>query len=107
VSDPPHVAFNRSSPIVDMAWAMDEEHAGDRLVHDYFGLHRLDTPEGMAEFNLPYGEWIRLFTENGLLVESLIEPRPDPGATSTYRDDVDRAWSRRWPAESLRRCRKR
>ncbi|MFL5798239.1 MAG: class I SAM-dependent methyltransferase [Actinomycetota bacterium] len=101
------LAFNRSSPIVDIAWAMDDGHAGDRLVHDYFGLHRLDTPEGMAEFNLPYGEWIRLFTDNGLLVESLIEPRPGPDATSTYRDEVDRAWSRRWPAESLWRCRKR
>jgi SAM-dependent methyltransferase len=101
------LAFNRSSPIADIAWPVDAEHAGDRLVYDYFGLRRMDTPEGMAEFNLPYGEWIALFARNGLLVEALIEPRPDAGATSTYRDEVDREWSRRWPAESIWRCRKR
>ena len=47
---------------------------------------------------------IRLFTSNGLAVQSLIEPRPEPDAVSTYRDAADRAWSGRWPGESLWRC---
>ena len=62
--------------------------------------------DGTVEFNLPYGTWIRLFRDCGLVVEELLEPRPGSGATSTYRDAEDLAWSRRWPAECLWRLRK-
>ena len=101
------LAFNRAHPILEIAWSMQDEHAGDRLVYDYFDTFRLEDPDGIVEFTLPFGEWIRLFTDNGLVVESLIEPRPDPGTASTYRDATDLAWSRRWPAEMIWRCRKR
>jgi SAM-dependent methyltransferase len=101
------LAFNRAHPILEIAWSMEDEHAGDRLVYDYFETFRLTAPDGITEFTLPFGEWIRLFTENGLVVESLIEPRPEPGTVSTYRDDTDLEWSRRWPAETIWRCRKR
>jgi hypothetical protein len=59
-----------------------------------------------VSFQLPYGEWIRLFRANGLIVEDLIEPRPAPGASSTYRDADALAWARRWPAESIWRLRR-
>jgi SAM-dependent methyltransferase len=98
-------AFSHSSPILTIAWALDAERAGDRLVHDYFGMHAFDDGETI-DFNLPYGEWIRLFRANGFVVEDLIEPRPAPDATSTYRDDLEREWSRRWPAESIWRLRR-
>ena len=77
----------------------------DHLVHDYFGLHAIEDDGGVV-FNLPYGEWIRLFRANGLQVEDLIEPRPAQDATSSYRDSESLAWSRRWPAESIWRLRK-
>ena len=99
-------AFNHGSPILSIAWAADAERAGDRLVADYFGMHRFDYGDSI-DFNLPYGEWIRLFRANGVEVEGLIEPRPGPDATSTYRDDVEREWSRRWPAECIWRLRRR
>jgi SAM-dependent methyltransferase len=98
-------AFNHGSPILSIAWAADEEHAGDRLVYDYFGMHRFDYGDSI-DFNLPYGEWIRLFRTNGFVIEDLIEPRPAPDATSTYRDEVEREWARRWPAESIWRLRR-
>jgi hypothetical protein len=41
-------------------------------------------------FQLPYGEWIRLFRTNGLEILELIEPRPAPDAVSSYRDDQER-----------------
>ncbi|HEV2895218.1 MAG TPA: methyltransferase type 11, partial [Actinomycetota bacterium] len=82
------------------------DHAGDRLVNDYFGLYRMQDMDGTVEFNLPYGSWIRLFRDSGLIVEDLIEPRHPAGATSTYRDAEDLAWSRRWPAECIWRLRK-
>jgi hypothetical protein len=79
--------------------------AADRLVRDYFGMHRIDTVDEVV-FQLPYGEWIRLFRANGLEILDLIEPRPAPDAVSSYRDDEDRAWARRWPAECIWRLRR-
>lgn len=98
-------AFNHGSPILSIAWPIDSERAGDRLVSDYFGMHQFDYGDTL-DFNLPYGEWIRLFRANGFVVEDLIEPRPAPDATSTYRDELEREWARRWPAESIWRLRR-
>lgn len=100
------LAFTHIAPIYQIATPMDADHATDRLVYDYFGMHDFEGPDGMVEFNLPYGEWIRLFVQNELTVEDLIETRPGPGAVSTYRDAEDHAWSRRWPSECLWRLRK-
>ena len=58
-------AFNHASPIRQIAWPLDAERAGDRLVYDYFGMHEFDDGETI-DFNLPYGEWIRLFRAVGL-----------------------------------------
>jgi SAM-dependent methyltransferase len=86
-------AFNTSSPLLELCWPDDAERAGDRLVRDYFGLHRLAGDDGMVSFQLPYGEWIRLFRSHGLEILDLIELRPAPDAVSSYRDDQERAWS--------------
>jgi SAM-dependent methyltransferase len=101
------LAFSHVSPIFEITTPADAEHATDRLVHDYFGLHRVVVADGIVEFNLPYSGWIALFHANGLVVEELLEPRPRPDAVSTYRDDQDRAWARRWPSECIWRARKR
>jgi SAM-dependent methyltransferase len=98
-------AFNHHSPIETICWALDAAKVGDRLVLDYFGLHRIDDGEDVS-FQLPYGEWIRLFRANGFAVEDLIEPRPLPGSTSTYRDADELAWARRWPSETIWRLRR-
>ena len=98
-------AFNHATPILDIAWADDAERAGDRLVVDYFGLHAIDDGEDVT-FQLAYGDWIRLFRANGLEVLDLVELRPAADATSTYRDEQEREWSRRWPAEEIWRLRK-
>jgi SAM-dependent methyltransferase len=98
-------AFNHGSPILSIAWAADDERAGDRLVYDYFGMRKFDYGDSI-DFNLPYGEWIRLFWANGFVIEDLIEPRPEPNAMSTYRDDMEREWSRRRLGESIWRLRR-
>jgi SAM-dependent methyltransferase len=98
-------AFNHGSPILSIAWGADDERAGDRLVYDYFGMRKFDYGDSI-DFNLPYGEWIRLFWANGFVIEDLIEPRPEPNAMSTYRDDMEREWSRRRLGESIWRLRR-
>jgi SAM-dependent methyltransferase len=100
------LAFTHSSPIEAIAWSMEEDHPGDRLVYDYFGLRSLTEPDGTVQFHLPYGGWIRLFHASGLVLEDLLETRPGPDAASTYRGPEELAWSRRWPSECLWRARK-
>jgi SAM-dependent methyltransferase len=98
-------AFNHHSPIESICWPLGAEEVGDRLALDYFGLHQVEDSEDVW-FQLPYGEWIRLFRANGFIVEDLIEPRPAADATSSYRSPSELAWARRWPAEEIWRLRR-
>jgi len=98
-------AFNHHSPIETICWAIGADKAGDRLALDYFGLHRIEDAQDTF-FQLPYGEWIRLFRANGFVIEDLVEPRPATGITSSYRDADELAWARRWPSENIWRLRR-
>jgi SAM-dependent methyltransferase len=97
-------AFNHEAPLASMCWPPGAEHLSQTLALDYFGLHRLE--DGPITFQLPHGEWIRLFRSNRFVIEDLIELRPVDDAVSTYRDAGDLAWSRRWPAEEIWRLRR-
>ena len=68
-------------------------------------MHAIEWPDEV-NFALPYGEWIRLFRANGLVVDDLLEIQPPPGASSTYRIAEDTAWARRWPMEMIWRAHK-
>ncbi|OGO56256.1 MAG: hypothetical protein A2V85_09445 [Chloroflexi bacterium RBG_16_72_14] len=98
-------AFNHHSPIETICWPLGADKVDDRLVVDHFCLYQIDDGEDVV-FQLPYGEWIRLFRASGLLVEDLIEPLPAPGASSTFRNRDELAWARRWPAECIWRLRR-
>ena len=102
------LAFSMHTPIAEAAWPAGSDGPVERLTNSYFGMHRVDLGEAdHAEFQLPYGEWIRLFRRNGFVVEDLVELRPAPGATSTYYDDAARQWARRWPLEHVWKVRRR
>jgi SAM-dependent methyltransferase len=99
-------AFSNASPI---GWICFDEEADTyvpRLVRGYFGMHRWDDPDGAVEFNLTYGGWIRVFRDNGLVVEDLIEVPPPAGATSTYRSEAETEWARHWPMETIWKARR-
>ena len=100
------LAFTHYSPINTIATPYAGDRAEERLVIDYFGMHRVPVLDGTISFQLPYGEWTQLFRSCGLVIEELIEPRPDEGATSTYADAEDLRWARRWPWECIWRVRK-
>ncbi len=100
------LAFTNYSPISTIATPYDAEHSQERFVNDYFGIHTVPLSDGTISFQLPYGEWTRLFRRCGLFVEELIEPRPDENTSSTYADAEDLRWSRRWPWECIWRVRK-
>jgi SAM-dependent methyltransferase len=99
-------AFSAHTPIVELAWPVGAERPGEALVCDYWGMHAIEEPGEPTSFQLAYGEWIRLFRDNGLLLEDLIELRPGEGAQSSYRDEQARAWAQRWPMEQIWRLRR-
>jgi len=98
------LAFSMVTPIFDIFWENEREAVGDEPRNNYFEHRGFEDDEGV-DFQLPYGEWIRLFRANGLLVEDLIELRPPPDAKSSY-DLVTVDWARRLPAEHIWKLRK-
>lgn len=98
-------AFSCATPIQVICTDVKTDRIERHLVNDYFSLRRLEWPDSV-DFQLPYGEWIRLFRRNGLVIEDLIETRPAPGATSTYRSEEESEWARHWPMENIWRLRK-
>jgi SAM-dependent methyltransferase len=100
------LAFSQTSAFAIVHLNPERDWTVEPSLHvDYFGLHRL-VEDDLVEFQLPYGEWIRLFRANGFVVEDLIEPRPAADAVSTYWGAQERDWARRWPAESIWKARK-
>lgn len=99
------LVFNGGTPFYECCWVSNHEHAHDRLLRDYFGMYRVDDAE-TVEFVPTYGEWVRLFRRHGFLIEDLVELRPPEDATSPFRDEVDQAWSRRWPMEQIWKVRR-
>lgn len=101
------LAFSGSTPFDLLCRNEEAERMTPTLKRDYFGLHRLEEKDGPVIFDLPYGEWIRLFRANGFEVEELREIQPPPGAESTYRTPEETEWARRWPMEQIWVVRKR
>ena len=92
-----------------MLCAPDEEDAPaeDRLLRDYFGMHRFEWPDDESvEFHLGYGDMIRLLRRSGFEVEDMVEVHPAPDATTSY-PFAPVEWARRWPAEEVWRARRR
>ena len=100
-------AFSHTTPLAVVCWSGETETVEPRLVGDYFGMHRYqEVADGPVEFNLPYGEWIRLFRVNGLRVEALVEIRPPEDAETTYRTPEETEWARSWAMEEIWKCTK-
>ena len=98
------LAFNISS---FLKWLTDNDDGSTKkLRRSWFGEQYVAWPDGVAEFQLPYGEWLALFRDHGFDVEALIHLRAPKGAKTTYTEFVDYDWSRRWPAEEIWKVRR-
>jgi SAM-dependent methyltransferase len=99
------LVFCMSTPIRDICLSPGCNAVADRLHSDYFGLS-VSVDDGLATYQLPYGDWIRLFRRCGFVVEDLIELQAPQEATTSYADYVPLEWARRWPAEHIWKVRK-
>jgi SAM-dependent methyltransferase len=100
------LAFNMASPLLFLFWSEWTEAVEEKLQRPYFGMRRFEYNDGLVEYQLPYGEWVRVFRRNSLVVEDLIEIQPPDDVTTTYPDFVPHPWARRWPAENIWKVRK-
>jgi SAM-dependent methyltransferase len=102
------LVFDISTPVIWMCWPDGEGPPGRELTRDYFGLGRSDVldDQGSVEWQLTYGEWIRLFRRSGFEIEDLIELRPAEDATTTYTDYASKDWARAFPSEHIWKARK-
>ena len=103
--------FNGTTPWIWVAWGTQEEELPPtrEMRSDYFGMRSLDIADPSwrtTEFQLTYGDWIRLFRANGLAIEDLIELRPSEDASTTYDDYAPLEWARAFPAEHIWKVRK-
>jgi SAM-dependent methyltransferase len=102
-----HLIFLKNGTLFNLCAPDSEDPAADRLVRDYFGLHRLEWSDDQSvEFTLPIGKWIRLFRANGLEILDLLEVQAPEGDTSRHKY-VTHEWARRWPSEEIWRLRKK
>jgi SAM-dependent methyltransferase len=102
------LAFSMYTPLAEACWPATSEEPVARLENRYFGMRRVDVGDSAhVEFQLTYGDWVRLFVRAGLVIEDLVELRPAADATSTYRSAGARDWARRWPLEHVWRLRRR
>jgi len=102
------LVFSTESPLRWVFWDARRDRLSLRPQRTYFDLHRFDLGkhEKTVEFNLPYGEWIRLFRENGFEVERMLElPFPARGSSNLLRPSEVR-WARQWPWETIWSVRK-
>jgi ubiquinone/menaquinone biosynthesis C-methylase UbiE len=98
-------AFCMSSPIRDICFNSIADAVTSQLATDYFTLSTLDDGQSV-EYQLPYGEWIRLFRRHELVVEDLVELQAPAHAMTTYSDFVPVTWAQKWPAEHIWKLRK-
>jgi SAM-dependent methyltransferase len=100
--------FLGTTPFIFVTWPMIEGPPGRTLERSYFDSHRMmwNEDDPSFEYQLPYGEWIRLFREHGFRVEALVEVQPPEGATTSYRSPDETEWARAWPMEEIWRCRR-
>lgn len=105
------LAFLTVHPLAAVCMPADGTPAVDRLVRDWFTLHRLDwrhvpVDPGGIEFVLPTARWFRLLDDVGFDVVDYREPQaPDPDAGTPF--SVPAEWSHRFPSEQVWRVRKR
>jgi len=97
--------FCATSPLFAMCWEDRIGGPGERLRTNYFGLRTEAEGDGAVSFVLPYGEWVRCFRAHGLTIDALVEPRPAPGAVSSFYPDAT-AWAQQWPAECIWKVRR-
>jgi SAM-dependent methyltransferase len=103
-----HLVFLINGVLLILCTPIDadaETPATECLERPYFGMHRIEWPDGSVNFYLGHGDWIRVLRANGFEIDNLIEIQA-PVETSTTPPIVTPDWARKWPCEEIWKARK-
>ena len=96
------LVFVTNSVLATLCVPAEEGFAQERLMRPQRGLHRVEWPGGGVEFHPSHGEWIRVLSVNGFVVQALHELyAPADAATHQYYDIATAQWASQWPVEDL------
>jgi SAM-dependent methyltransferase len=96
------LVFLTNSVLVTLCVPEEEGVAKERLLRPQRGLNRVRWPGGGTEFHPSHGEWIRILSGNGFVVEALHELYAPADSTGhAYYDIATAEWAGRWPVEDL------
>ncbi|MFD8941549.1 class I SAM-dependent methyltransferase [Streptomyces californicus] len=95
------LVFNVASPWFEACYDEPAGRVTTTLRQDYFGLYAIAEGDGATSYQLTYGDWVRVLRGAGLVIDDLIEPRPEPGTLNGYNETDPPDWAHRWPAELL------
>ncbi|MFJ3670259.1 class I SAM-dependent methyltransferase [Streptomyces sp. NPDC090106] len=95
------LVFNVASPWFEACYDEEARRVTTTLQRDYFGLDAIAEGDGATSYQLTYGDWVRVLTGAGLVIDDLIESRPAPGTPNGYNETDPPDWARHWPAELL------
>ncbi|MFI7322754.1 class I SAM-dependent methyltransferase [Streptomyces venezuelae] len=95
------LVFNVASPWFEACYDEAASRVTTTLQQDYFGLDTIAEGDGAISYQLTYGDWVRVLRGAGLIIDDLIEPRPEPGTPNGYSETDPPDWAHHWPAESL------
>ena len=105
------LSFLGNHPLLSLCYPASGDVADECLHRPYFGMHRLDWSKveidpGGIEFNLPIGEWMRLFDDCGFRVDGFLELQA-PAEVDDDRYAMTAAWAKQWPTEMAWKLTKR
>lgn len=95
------LVFNVASPWFEACYDEAASRVTTTLQQDYFGLSTIAEGDGATSYQLTYGDWVRVLRGAGLIIDDLIEPRPELGTPNGYNETDPADWAHRWPAELL------
>jgi SAM-dependent methyltransferase len=96
------LVFLTNSVLVTLCVPEEEGFATKQLMRPQRGIGRVRWPGGGTEFHPGHGEWIRILSANGFVVEALHELyAPPTSATHAYYDIATAEWATQWPVEDL------
>ena len=96
------LVFLTNSLLSALCVPADEGVAQERLLRGQRDVRRVEWPGGGVEHHPSHGDWIRVLTSHGFVVEALHELyAPDDASDHEYYDIATAEWSARWPAEEL------
>lgn len=99
------LALLTPSPLLTLCWSGQSSGPSASLQRPYFDLAEFGSGP-VAVHNRTFGDWVRLFRANNLVVEDLIEVRPPSHAHTTFTGFAPLGWARRFPAEVIWKVRK-